>query len=200
MLDGCTEALEAVSEGKTIVLLRFSLINQEYPDVLTTLPSLEEFQMIQGLLSLKPTEEAFLEEILCARHVLGVSVQAWLCNDAPAGLASSVCMAWLMFGYPDSAEDIDDLMNSMRQASTYYDDFKRIIYTHSATTASDLDGVDLHKLLQQLTGVEKHLLESGIIEDRIKLEKRKKAGGPVVGGLNLQADAERMSKELSENS
>lgn len=192
MLQGCSKGLEAVSQGKTLILFRWSLFSPDLPDVLTTLPSLEEFQTIQGILAIDPEQEAVLEHALCERHVLSPSVYQWLLSEAPAGMLSSICMGWMLIGFPNDQEEISTLLNAMRGFATYYDDFKRILYTHSSATPSDLTGMDLHKLLTYLVGVEKHMLEAGIMEDRIKLERR----GQRASQNTFAADAAKMQREL----
>lgn len=205
MLLGLQKSIEAAAKGQTVLLFRFKDFHPDLPNILCTLPSIEEMQMVRSLCILTPEEALNIEETLLDKHVMSKYLRQWLL-DAPAGIPAFIITAFSLLGYPADVNDVNQALAATRMGHPYYEDLKRLISVSLNTSARDLAGIDFYKLLDLVISGERQLMEMKVMETPVNLVAKDahKSKNPVpnfatppTSTINFDEHAQKQREALS---
>ncbi len=192
--------LEAVRQGRTILVFRFSFMDPSFMDVHCVLPSLEEARVLWQLIADRPLWDWDLENACVLEYCLFAYEQDWLLSDAPAGLATSLAQTLVALGFPSDMESVNAAIGAVRAERHIFEQIKELA-TAGGVDPAGLEGRDVYSLLRQCLLVERKLVQAEVLPDTgftvipVKGQSQRKVP---VGTIDTEAENQRLRKALSE--
>lgn len=186
--------IEAISEGKSVLAYNFSMLDEKFLDVYVVLPSIKEAKVLRKLIS-KKYYEADVELTILHKYVLTFDSKHWLVSDAPAGLLTSLCSSLLSCALPESAQDIQTLINVTRNSVDALSDMTNILVSYGLDKEAG-ESFDIYDLISTAVGFEKRFNREQILEEGWKIQtvKQNQPGHMIDHGV---INTQEANKELA---
>jgi len=168
----CGPILDAVSKGKTIIVVFFLHLDPQFYNIHVVLPTLEEASALYNILSYQPNWKWDLETAFLHKYIPVKEERDWLMAEAPAGFASSVCESMLNCAMPVNPDEIQILINSMRASNSLYDQIKSLV-VQAGGSHTDVNDQDVFRLLKLALRSEDYLVQQGVLENGLTIIAKK---------------------------
>jgi hypothetical protein len=174
-----------IEKGRTVIIVRFSLLDSELMNVHVCLPTLELTKASIELVQNNPHWQTDIENAILNKCVLIEEELDWLTYEAPAGIASSLVEAMLLLAWPRTLDDINTLFGMCRAEyhNNFYQQIKQLVIW-GGVPYQTLHNTDVYQLGAMSMIVEPKLVKAGILSekgfsaaqpsDKAKSQKRQK--------------------------
>lgn len=161
--------LNAVSQGKTVFCVSLDALEESFPPVFFTLPSLREAMAVKTLMKVTPQYANDTVTEFIQRYCLNPEHAKWLISQAPAGLAPGLLRCLISFATVKDSNGLKELMGATRATADIFEQFKTILATEASTPFDKSENMDVLQLVRAVTNVESYLMRKGVYEEEIKI-------------------------------
>lgn len=169
--------LNAVSQGKTVFCVSLDALEESFPPVFFTLPSLREAMAVKTMVKITPQYESDTVTEFIQRYCLNPDHAKWLISQAPAGLAPGLMRCLISFSTVKDSEGLRELMAANRATADIFEQFKTILAAEASTSFEKSESMDILQLVRAVTNVESYLLRKGVYEEEIKIYSNEEVAG-----------------------